>query len=328
MRQRNFNGLSGLCDTIPKLATASAHSVYVDIGDTYTQPIPADDGVNPTYPVHVDRQAIWNDRDATLSYMGTDTYEITQHAEVLETINASVEEWDGDVDFGMVRDYGSFIDGFVTFEDHSIDVFDVAGEDYNPPSRPDMGEESMNETGARVEGQWTTDHLSIALRFRNSFDASRKLRFETMCYRHISDAWMITGGNIGSFEMYHIDEIDTDAVQDMIDEVIGDKESLADQIGTAIDEQIQIEATPNALDQIGYGSTYQKHIIDVLQAFNPGNTITLWDLYTATTQYLDHEVVDNVVPAVYQDRQESAADILAATVGDAEPHPEYKTVYA
>lgn len=329
MRTRRFEGLDGLTDVADKLATASAHDVYIDIGREYKPPIPADERSDPAYPKQTDRQAIWNARDGDLAYIGSNEYEITQHADVLGVITDALKQSSSEVGFGAIRDYATHIDGFVTLEGHNIDVYDLVGDGYRPPARPDMANEYMTDIGAQENGNWTTDDLGVGLRFKNSFDGSKKILLETMAYRHICQNWMILGKEtIGSHQMLHVDILNPDDVESVIGMVIDDKDSIASQIHDAVHERYPIHFIPDALRHVGFGPTYRQWIIDTLAAFDINKRdVSLWQTYNAITQHLDHEVVSDIRAEAYQGHQERASRVLMGDIGDPSPTDDFEETY-
>lgn len=317
MHDRTFDSLGEFRDIFPKLASASSHNVYIDIGDSYT-PANSEATDELTYGVCVDKQSIWNDRDSELAYIGSDNYTITQHADVLRTIDDALGKTVGEVGIGAVRDYGSYIDGFATLEGHSIDVAELVGEGYVPPD------------GAGADDGHATDTLGVGIRFQNSFDGSEKLVLETMGYRFACQNWLLWGSEeIGSQQMLHVRNLDQGRVEDLIFEVVDEKETVEETIIASTGETYPIEAVPEVLHNVGFGATYTKNITRLLQTFDiDQQNVSLWHIYNATTQHLDHDVVDGVVPETYQTWQQAATNIFMGEVGDPSPVEEFASVYS
>lgn len=330
MREWTFGTLGEFRDVLPKLATASNHDVYVDVGDGYGGHTDSGgEARDPNYPVVVDRQAIWNDRDNCLAYMGSDEYTITQHSEILDMIDSALGHAVGEIGIGHVRDYGEFIDGFATLEGHNIDVMDLCGDGYVPPARADMADPTLTENEAKGGDGWVRDRLGVGIRFQNSFDGSEKLALETMGYRFICQNWLLWGEEeIGSQKMVHVNALDSEMVEDLIFDVMDNKAAVEEQIITAVDEEFPIETAPNILSDSGFGVRYANDITELLLSFGVGDHISRWDIYNAATQYLDHQRVDELIPSTYQRYQGAASHIFAGNIGNPEPVKNFEEVYA
>lgn len=330
MEERTFGSLGEFRDIVPSLARASSHNVYIDVGNEY-DPFAGklNETGEPEYPMAVNKQAIWNDRDNSLAYMGSEEYTITQHATTMELIDDALGHAVGDIGIGRVRDYGEVVDGFATLEGHDIDVMELCDGGYVPPARADMADPTLTTQEAKDDDGWVRDRLGVGIRFQNSFDGSRTLTVETMGYRFICQNWLLWGEQeIGSQKMVHVNALDREIIEDLIFDVMEKKDDIEEQIVLSAGEEYPIETVPNILDDVGFGVHYANNITETLLTFDNERMVSLWDIYNATTQHLDHERVTEVVPETYQKYQRSAAEMFAGNIGDPEPVEDFHEVYA
>lgn len=313
MRTKQFEGLAEFREVVPELAQASNHNVFIDVGSDYEQ-----EAGEPLNPVPVERQAIWNSRDDELAYIGSDSYEITQHSDVLSHIDDAVGKTVGEVDIGYVRDYGERIDGLVTLKDHNVDVGMLVGDGYVPPEGEILDDRTATVEDAKNADGTVRDILGVGVRFNNSFDASERIRLETMGYRYICQNWMIWGKEtIGEFEQLHIEELEAEDVEELITDVVDKKKNIESMIVDSNSDKLKWEWISPLLEEAGFGRNYQRRIIEKLRSYNGVNEdeeIRRWDLYNAITDHLDHDTVQKVAPDVYNGHQGRAIKILTEDV--------------
>lgn len=312
--KHNFEGLSEFREMLPQLANASAHPVYIDLGNEYTGP---DSSSTPTQPHQVRHQAIYNNRDDELSYIGTDKYEITQHDEVLRIIDDAIGQTVGEIDIGQVRDFGSRIDGMLTLSGHNVDVEELVGEGYVPPEGELMSDRAEEFQGFGQHDGSVRDILGVGIRFGNSFDASERIRVETMGYRYICQNWMVWGEEtIGKFTQLHIDELSPSDIEALIFDVLERRSEVESIIVESIeDDDYPLSWAMPALEEVGFGANYQKRILRRLNDYGAvDDEFRRWDLYNAVTEYLDHDTMqtgdDGVNPNVYNRHQNRAIQVL------------------
>jgi hypothetical protein len=167
MRVHEFQSVAELEDVEQRLARGSMHPVYADLDGDPDDTEPGDD-----LERQGDRYAIWNNRDDRRAYIGSERYELVQHREVIDAIREAVSRTAGDIDKGVIRDYGSKVDGVLVFgnqEEARVDVEELLGSGYVPP-------EGSN---------YARDRLGLGMRFKNSFDGGTKVGGSTMGYRYI-----------------------------------------------------------------------------------------------------------------------------------------------
>lgn len=316
---RTFEGLAEFRDTLPQLARASSHPVYVGLGEQYG----ADNtSIQRDSVRQVEHQAIWNNRDDRLAYIGTDSYEITQHSEVLGIIDDAVGQTVGEIDIGQIRDFGERIDGMLTLNGHDIDVEELVGDGYVPPEGELMSDRSEQFQGFGQHDGTVRDILGVGIRFANSFDASERIRIETMGYRYVCQNWMVWGEEtIGEFTQLHIDELDPTDVEELIFDVLDRRDEVESLITESVDDDdYPLSWAAPALEDVGFGSRHQKRIVKRLRSYdNVDDEFRRWDLYNAATAYLDHDVMqsgdDGVNPNVYDRHQNKAIQLLMNEYG-------------
>lgn len=308
--EHTFEGLAEFRETMPKLAEASPHPVFVDLGSNYGGPA---EGTNPDDPQQIPKQAIWNDRDDRLAYIGSDDYAITQHSEILRYIDEGVGQTVGEIDIGRIRDYGERIDGMVTLNGHNVDVAELTDDGYTPPEGELIDDRTASVEDAFAADGMARDILGVGVRFNNSFDASERIRIETMGYRYVCQNWMVWGEEtIGEYTQLHINELQASDVEELIFDVIDQKEDQERIIVESIEDEAPWEWVGPQLEEVGFGPRQQKQIAQVLQGYagTGGSELRRWDLYNAVTDYLDHDVALDVNANVYDRHQNKASKIL------------------
>lgn len=314
MRSKTFNGLEEFRGIVPELATASNHNVFIDVGSGYEL-----SAGEPLDPVQVEKQAIWNSRDDELAYIGSDNYEITQHSDVLQLIDDAVGQTVGEIDIGYVRDYGERIDGMVTLNGHNVDVGELVGDGYVPPEGELLDDRTQDvESAFQDDSGWARDILGVGVRFNNSFDASERIRLETMGYRYICQNWCVWGKEtIGEFEQLHINELEAEDVEELITDVVDKKSEVESIIVDSNSDKLKWEWISPLLEEVGFGTYYQRSIIKKLRSYDgvsEDEDIRRWDLYNAVTDHLDHATVQDVNPNVYDRHQNKAIKVLTEDV--------------
>lgn len=308
---RTFEGLAEFRETLPQLANASAHPVFVGLDEQF-----GSDNL-PNELQSVDHQAIWNNRDDRLAYIGTDSYEITQHEEVLGIIDEAIGQTVGEVDIGRIRDFGERIDGMLTLNGHDVDVEELVGDGYVPPEGELMSDRSEEFQGFGQHDGSVRDILGVGIRFANSFDASERIRVETMGYRYVCQNWMVWGEEtIGEFTQLHINELASEDIEELIFDVLDQR----DQIESLIVESVEDNDYPlswalPALENVGFGPRHRQRILEKLRDYRSvDDEFRRWDLYNAATDYLDHDIMqagdDGVNPNVYNRHQSKAIKLL------------------
>jgi hypothetical protein len=267
--------------------------------------------------VQVEHQGVYNNRDDRLAYIGTDKYRITQHEEVLRVIDDAVGQTVGEIDIGQIRDFGERIDGMLTLEGHSVDVEELVDDGYVPPEGEVMTDRAEEFQGFGEHDGTVRDVLGVGVRFANSFDASERIRVETMGYRYICQNWMVWGEEtIGEFTQLHIDELSQSDVETLIFDVLEQRSEVEGLIVDSIqDDDYPLTWAMPALDDAGFGPNYQKRILKKLRDYGAvDDEFRRWDLYNAVTEYLDHDTMqlgdDGVNPNVYDRHQGRAIQIL------------------
>lgn len=308
-----FEGLAQFRDTLPQLARASPHPVYVDLGDQYV----GENDSSPAQPQQVKHQAIWNNRDDRLAYIGTDSYEITQHEEVLSMIDDAVGQTVGEIDIGRIRDFGERIDGMLTLNGHDVDVEELVGDGYIPPEGELMSDRSEQFQGFGEHDGTVRDILGVGIRFANSFDASERIRVETMGYRYVCQNWMVWGEEtIGEFTQLHISDLDPADIEELIFDVLERRTEIEGLVVDSVeDDDYPLSWAMPALEDVGFGPRHQKRILNRLRDYETvDDEFRRWDLYNAATAYLDHDVMqhgaDGVNPNVYNRHQGKAIQLL------------------
>lgn len=307
-----FEGLAEFRETLPQLAHASSHPVYIDLDSQY-----GEETSSLSNAVQVEHQGVYNNRDDRLAYIGTDKYRITQHEEVLRVIDDAVGQTVGEIDIGQIRDFGERIDGMLTLEGHSVDVEELVDDGYVPPEGEVMTDRAEEFQGFGEHDGTVRDVLGVGVRFANSFDASERIRVETMGYRYICQNWMVWGEEtIGEFTQLHIDELSQSDVETLIFDVLEQRSEVEGLIVDSIqDDDYPLTWAMPALDDAGFGPNYQKRILKKLRDYGAvDDEFRRWDLYNAVTEYLDHDTMqlgdDGVNPNVYDRHQGRAIQIL------------------
>lgn len=329
MQQHQFDDLGELEDVKNRLARASRHPVHADLGTEY------DEHSGGEQPVSGDtkqlgKHALWNNRDDSLAYFGSDRFNLIQHREVLDTITTAVENTEGSIEKGVIHDYGSKIDGVLVFGDQdkaSIDVGDLVDTDgdtwrdgYVPPEGAD----------------YTRDVLGLGMRFFNGWDGRTKVGGSTMGYRFICQNWMVWGEQtIAQDEAFHLKGpeehvgLDPAFFEDIIHEVFDEKGPAEEAVRRAIEEEVPLSWVPAVLDDAGFGDDYARRISHRVRNQTPprDDHTTLWHIYNAATAFIDHDKAGEIGPSVYQRHHETAWDVLEVEVREPEK-PLSLTAYA
>lgn len=312
-----FDGLGELREILPNLAHASSHPVHVELGNEYEfddengAPMMTKDQSSSLQQIR--HQAIWNNRDDRLAYIGTDKYEITQHEDLIGYIDDAIGQTVGEVDIGRIRDYGERIDGMMTLDGHNVDVAELVDDGYVPPESELMSDRSEEFKGFGAHDGTVRDILGLGIRFSNSFDASERIRMETMGYRYICQNWLIWGKEtIGTFEQLHIDDLEQEDIEELIFDVIDTNDEAESMIVDSVkDDDYPLTWAMPALKDVGFGPRYQKRILERLRRYGTvDDEFSRWELYNAVTHYLDHETVENVKANVYDRHQNKASQVL------------------
>lgn len=294
-----------------RLARASRHPVHVDLGTEYDE---TEESPNPVDPQPLDDyHIIWNNRDDSMAYKGSRRYNLIQHREVIDTIQTAVDNTVGSIEKGVIRDYGSSIDGVLVFgnqEDASVDVMDLVGDGYVPPEGAD----------------WTRDRLGLGMRFRNGFDGRTKIGGSTMGYRFICQNWMVWGEHtIAQDEDFHLKGknesigLDPEFFEDIIGRVFDRREFVEKVVVESTEATFPVDWTPDVLEQAGFGAGYARAIAAVVRDQHSQNGETsLWNVYNAATSYIDHKKAPEVGESVYQRHHETAWSILDVEVEEPE----------
>lgn len=324
MIKREFYNPNELDEVTYELATASKYPLYMD-----TNPHPGEDMPLTAESLELlrNRHAIINDRDDRVSYIGTDKYDLIQHHEVIDAIRDAVELTTGDIEFGVVRDYGEQINGVLVFGnrgDARIDLQELLGDAYIPPEgRPD--------TDPTAETSGIRDAVGLGMRFENSFDGNRTVGGSTMGYRYICQNWLVWDEReIGSKQRQHVRTVDEedglspDFFVDLITDVFDVRDEIADVIEYAEMRDVPVTWAPAILEDLGFGPRYQRRITGQLVNFSNGevreDVTTLWRLYNAITRELDHRTVNDTKMATHMKWHRAAWNAL--TVDPREPEEE------
>jgi len=309
------------------LARASRHPIHVDLGAKYVEAgverlasAEFGDGRNNVIdrleriqPQH-DLHTVWNNRDDRRAYIGSSRYNLIQHREVLDAIQAAVDQTTGSIEKGIVRDYGEHIDGVLIFGDQDnaiIDVEDLVDDGYVPPE---------NNTGDNAWASGIRDRLGLGIRFHNSFNGRSGYGGSSMAYRFICQNWMVWGEEtIESKSGYHIKGVNeapgvnSDYFEAVIEAVFEQREPLEGIVKNSIEDgELPLTWTPSVLEDVGFGRNYQKRITAQLiewEGDDDGST-NLWNVYNAATYYIDHGRINNLGPERYNHHQSNAWKIL------------------
>lgn len=280
MNKLEFDNIGALEEVSNSLARGSLHDVSARFG-TERRDLPS-------------KRAVWNNRDDELAYMASDKYDLVQHREVIDAVRDALRSTTGNIEKGMIRDYGTHVEGVVVFggeaEITAGEYLDIDSYDTLPDPDSD-----------RVQ-----DVLGLGMRFTNSFDGSKKVTGETMAYRYICQNWMIWGKKtLGEMTQAHIHMADEDFFSDIIGDVFETRQDIIEVIDDAGDEMVNIE---EELTRVGYGPQKQKRI----QAeFGEERTeASRWSVYNAVTRVV-HEDVQDVSPHTFNEHQTNAWNILA-----------------
>lgn len=306
-RQKTFDSIGELEEVSNSLARASRHPLYADLGTEYGEAMSLYDDRKKRIERdfnEIDHTVVWNNRDDQIAYIGSEYYNLIQHREVIDTIRQAVNRTAGEIDKGVIRDYGSKVDGTIVFgnrENARIDVEELVGDGYVPP-----------------EGGNVQDRLGLGLRFRNSFDGGTRLSGSTMGYRYICSNWMVWGEEtIAENDTLHIrraDEdigIDVEFFEKIIHEVFEEREMLADVVKASIEDgEVPSSWAVGIYEDAGFGRNYQLAAARQLAEWEVGENTTLWTLYNAMTQHLDHDRVLDVRNGTYDKYQNRAWNIL------------------
>lgn len=304
---QQFNSTAELEELTNGLARASRHPVFVDHSQVYEDGEEHEVNDPSSLESQDDLHLIYNNRDERRAYVGSKRYNLIQHREVLDTIREAVGNTVGEIEKGVIRDYGEHVNGVIVLDSDKsfVDVEDLVGDGYIPPEGAD----------------WTRDRLGLGMRFWNSFDGRSKFGGTVMGYRYICRNWMVWGEEvIAEKEDYHIKSqdsdvgIDPDYFEEVIGEVFERREMLSDVVKDAEEEgEFPLSWVPYQLERVGFGSQYQKQIVYRLLEFDTQSTqTTTWRLYNAVTTHLDHDRAANLGPEPYDIKQESAWKLLTS----------------
>lgn len=318
MQTHRFDSLGGLEEVSNRLARATRHPVFTDLGQHVE-----DDraGSDIREPEQLNKYAIWNNRDDRMVYFGSDRYNLIQHREVIDSIRTAVENTEGSIEKGVVHDYGSKVDGVLVFGDQDKakvdvgDLVDTSGSGWRDGYVPPEGSD------------WTEDRLGLGMRFQNSFDGRTKVGGSTMGYRFICGNWMVWGEEtIATDQSLHLKDggeevgVDPSFFEDIIHEVFDEREALEEVVVESTEDTFPVSWAPEVLGEAGFGKQYSREICSELASMDQpeeGMT-TLWHLYNAATTLIDHHKAEEVGPSVYQRHHESAWAILSADVEEPE----------
>lgn len=305
------------------LAQAVRHPVFVDRKHRFGEE--RDKGERRRYKELPEKSAVFNNRDGELAYMSSDKYDLIQHHEVFEAVQTAVDETVGTVDFGMVRDYGSRVDGILVFgnqEEANIDMRELLGDDYIPP-------EGRPQTDPTAEESRWRDTVGLGMRFRNSFDGGTKVGGSTMGYRYICQNWLVWDeAEIGAVERQHTrqieeeDGLEADFFADIIQDVFDVRETVEETFLDAAETEIPLTWVPDILDRHRFGANYQKRITGRVLAQEPPNEkgvdTNLWNVYNAATSELDRNTAGKASASTYDYYQSFAWDMMTSEVDEPE----------
>lgn len=313
MQKREFHSVNELENVKDQLATASRRPVYVSLDREYDElddeePIRLRDNLDREQVAELrNRSALWNERDNQPEYISSDEYTLVQHDEVLGMVQDSISRTVGEIDMGVIRDYGSQIDGTLVLsniEEATINVEEVIDMDgYIPP------EGDVDPFG----GARARDTVGLGMRIGNSFDGEKKVSASTMGYRFICQNWMVWGEEeIASSQKGHIDEIGQDFFDDVIESVFEIRNDVSQMIHDSEREEIPFEWVPEILEQAGFGKTYQKRITGraLTQRTRRDGETTSWRLYNAATEFLDNDRSEDIGKWSYDRHQSRAWNLL------------------
>lgn len=303
------------------LARATRHSVYADRKHEFNE---TPEG-RKNYVEIPEKSAVFNNRDDELAYMSSDRYDLIQHDEVFSAIQTAIDETVGDIDFGMVRDYGARVDGILVFgnqEEANIDMRELLGENYIPP-------EGRPQTDPTAEDSRWRDSVGLGMRFRNSFDGGTKVGGSTMGYRYICQNWLVWDeAEIGVVERQHTrerdaeDGLEPDFFADIIQDVFDVRETVEDAFISAEELDVPLTWVPDILDEHGFGKNYQKRItgrvLDQTPVDTEGKETTMWRVYNATTAELDRKTAVDASAYTYDYYQSYAWDMMTSEIEEPE----------
>lgn len=300
-----FSSVAELEDMTNNFARASRHPVFVDHSQTYQDGEGHEVSDLASLQSQDDVHVIWNNRDDRRSYIGSTRYNLIQHREVVDAVREAIGNTVGEIDKGVVRDYGEHVNGVLVLDSDKsfLNVEEIVGDGYVPP-----------------EGSaWTRDRLGLGMRFWNSFDGRSKFGGSVMAYRYICQNWMVWGEEtISEKEDFHIKSstsdvgIDPDYFEEVIAEVFERREMLTEVVKEAEEEHVYpLSWVPGQLERAGFGTEYQRNIVyTLLQQEIPNDEITSWRVYNAVTTHLDHSRAEEMGPEPYNQRQEAAWKLL------------------
>lgn len=298
------------------LAQAVRRPVYYDKRNEFG--VPDDEKSQSRYEQIPDKSAVFNDRDGELAYMSSDRYDLIQHSEVFSAIKEAVDQTVGDIDFGMVRDYGARVDGILVFSNQDealIDMRELLGDSYIPP-------EGRPQTDPTAEESRWRDSVGLGMRFRNSFDGGTKVGGSTMGYRYICQNWLVWDeAEIGSVERQHMrqveepDGLEPDFFEEIIHDVFEVKDEVSSVLQQAEENELPLTWVPDMLDSVGFGKNYQKRITGRVLAQKPylsdtGGDTTMWRVYNATTNELDRRTAQDASAYTYDEYQSFAWEMV------------------
>jgi hypothetical protein len=302
------------------LAEAKRHSVYADRAHAFNE----EPKGRKHYAELETKSAVFNDRDDELAYVSSDIYDLIQHHEVFDAVKTAVDATVGEIDFGMIRDYGARVDGVVVFGNQSeanIDMRELLGDSYIPPEgRPD--------TDPTAEDSRWRDSVGLGMRFRNSFDGDTKIGGSTMGYRYICQNWLVWDeAEIGSVERSHTrsrdaeDGIEPDFFVDIITDVFEVREQVESLLTEAAETEVPLTWVPGVLEQNNFGENYQKRITGRVLAQDSGSRsedeTSMWNVYNATTAELDRNTAESS-GKTYDYYQSYAWGMLDSEIGEIE----------
>lgn len=297
------------------LAVATRHPVVIDRTSDYQAVVEGDYEPRTATNVMPDRSAIWNSRDDRLAYISTGKYNLVQHREVIDAIEEAIDMTVGEIDFGVVRDYGEQVDGILVFGNQAeanIDMSELLGDSYIPP-------EDRPETDPTAETSRWRDTVGLGMRFTNSFNGAKKISGSTMGYRYICQNWLVWDEEtIGERTEAHVREYDEDDglaegfFEPLIMEVFDIREDVQEILVEAEGIDVPLTWVPGLLEEIGYGRNYQKRIAERTLGYNnpSDEETTLWRLYNAVTREIDHHTAESVGLGTYNAHQSRAWNLV------------------
>lgn len=305
-RQKVFESIGDLEEVSNGLARASRHPLYADLGTEYGESQSLYDDRKKRIESdfeELQHTVVWNNRDDEISYIGSDRYNLIQHREVIDTIRDVVNSTAGTIAKGVIRDYGSKVDGVIVFGEQNEAIVNVEDlvDGYVPPEGSD----------------WINDRLGLGLRFRNSFDGGARLSGSTMAYRFICGNWLVWGEEtIAANDVLHLrrdDEdvgVDPEFFEDLVYEVFDERSYVEDVIVDSTHEEVPAAWAHGIYENAGFGRNYIVNAMDNLRRWNVEEETDLWTLYNAMTTYIDNDRVHAIRNGSYDKWQRRSWNIL------------------